>query len=96
MRGPSAIKRGPLQSTATALTRMAATIPALTEVVAAVEAGGPVPADLRRRGIGKVEDVAPLVVYLASDASADVTGQYIGFGRVLAVLQLETTVCPIP
>jgi 3-oxoacyl-[acyl-carrier protein] reductase len=64
----------------TALTRMAATIPALTEVVAAVEAGGPVPADLRRRGIGKVEDVAPLVVYLASDESADVTGQYIGFG----------------
>jgi 3-oxoacyl-[acyl-carrier protein] reductase len=64
----------------TALTRMAATIPALTEVVAAVEAGGPVPADLRRRGIGKVEDVAPLVVYLASDEAAGVTGQYIGFG----------------
>jgi 3-oxoacyl-[acyl-carrier protein] reductase len=27
-----------------------------------------------------VEDVAPLVVYLASDESAGVTGQYIGFG----------------
>ena len=23
-------------------------------------------------------------------------GQYIGFGRVLATLQLETTVCPVP
>jgi hypothetical protein len=23
------------------------------------------------------------------------TGQYIGFGRVLAILQLEETVCPI-
>ncbi|MEV5892440.1 SDR family NAD(P)-dependent oxidoreductase [Nonomuraea fuscirosea] len=64
----------------TALTRMAATIPSLTEAVASVEAGGPVPADLRRRGIGTVEDVAPLVVYLSSDEAAGVTGQYIGFG----------------
>ena len=23
-------------------------------------------------------------------------GQYIGFGRVLAILQLETVACPVP
>ena len=64
----------------TALTRMAATIPSLTEVVASVEAGGPVPPDLRKRGIGTVQDVAPLVVFLSSDEAAGVSGQYIGFG----------------
>jgi NAD(P)-dependent dehydrogenase (short-subunit alcohol dehydrogenase family) len=64
----------------TALTRMAATIPSLTDVVAAVENGAPVPPELRRRGIGTVDDAAPLVVYLASDEAAGVTGQYIGFG----------------
>jgi NAD(P)-dependent dehydrogenase (short-subunit alcohol dehydrogenase family) len=64
----------------TALTRMAATIPALADVVAAVDAGAPVPADLRRRGIGTAADAASLVVYLASDEAAGVNGQYIGFG----------------
>lgn len=63
-----------------ALTRMAATIPALTEIVAQVEAGGPVPAHLRQQGTGTVEDVVPLVVYLGSAASDGVTGQYLGFG----------------
>ncbi|GAA0981507.1 SDR family oxidoreductase [Acrocarpospora macrocephala] len=63
-----------------ALTRMAATIPDLAEVVAQVEAGAPVPPELRRRGIGTVQDVAPLVVYLSSAESAGITGQYFGFG----------------
>lgn len=63
-----------------ALTRMAATIPALSEIVAQVEAGGPVPAHLRHEGTGTVEDVTPIIVYLASAASAGITGQYFSFG----------------
>ena len=63
-----------------ALTRMAATIPALKEVAEAVERGEPVPAEMRRTGLGLTEDVAPLVVFLASDASAGITGQCIGIG----------------
>lgn len=63
-----------------AITRMAATIPALREVVEAVERGEPVPAAMRRSGLGLAEDVAPLVVFLASDASAGITGQCIGVG----------------
>jgi NAD(P)-dependent dehydrogenase (short-subunit alcohol dehydrogenase family) len=64
----------------TALTRMAATIPGLSDAVDAAEAGEPVPPSLRRRGLGVPEDVAPLVVFLASDAAADVTGQAIAMG----------------
>lgn len=63
-----------------ALTRMAATIPALREVAEAAERGEPLPASMRRSGLGMPEDVAPLVVYLASDASAAITGQCIGVG----------------
>jgi NAD(P)-dependent dehydrogenase (short-subunit alcohol dehydrogenase family) len=63
-----------------ALTRMAATIPRLREVAAAAEHGEPVPADLRERGLGMAVDVAPLVVYLASEAAAGITGQAIGLG----------------
>lgn len=63
-----------------ALTRMVATIPALREAVEAVERGEPVPANMRRGGLGAPADVAPLVVFLASDVSAHVTGQCIGVG----------------
>jgi 3-oxoacyl-[acyl-carrier protein] reductase len=63
-----------------ALTRMAATIPALADVVSKVEAGEPVPTELRRQGTGTVADVAPIVVYLSSAESAAVTGQYFSFG----------------
>lgn len=63
-----------------ALTRMAATIPALADIVSKVEAGEPVPPELRRQGTGTIEDVAPIVVYLGSAESANITGQYFSFG----------------
>ncbi len=64
----------------TALTRMVATIPALTDHVEAAERGVAPPENLRRNGLGLAEDVAPLVVFLASDAAAGVTGQCVGIG----------------
>lgn len=64
----------------TALTRMVATIPALTAHAEAAEAGIPPPAGLRRNGLGLPEDVAPLAVFLASEAAAGITGQCIGIG----------------
>jgi NAD(P)-dependent dehydrogenase (short-subunit alcohol dehydrogenase family) len=64
----------------TALTRMVATIPGLGELVAAVDAGEPVPPVARRAGLGTPDDVAGLVVYLASDLASDITGQAIGAG----------------
>lgn len=63
-----------------ALTRMAATIPSLRHVAEAVDRGEPVPLDLRRSGLGLPEDVAPLVVFLAADEAATITGQCIGIG----------------
>lgn len=63
-----------------ALTAMAAKIPGMADLVEAVQGGAPVPVEHRRAGLGSVDDVAPLVTYLASDASADVTGQAIGVG----------------
>jgi NAD(P)-dependent dehydrogenase (short-subunit alcohol dehydrogenase family) len=64
---------------ATAMTR---TIPAFAPVIEESErTGEPLPAWLRRdEGLGTVEDVTGLVVYLASDASKGVTGQAIGIG----------------
>jgi alkylhydroperoxidase family enzyme len=49
-------------------------------------------------GIGD-EDIAELRRHFSEAETLELmmmAGQYIGFGRVLAVLQLETTSCPIP
>lgn len=64
----------------TALTRMVATMPGMAEHVAAVERGEAVAPTLRRQGLGSPDDVAPLVVWLACDAAAHVTGQCLGVG----------------
>ncbi|MGI5158449.1 SDR family oxidoreductase [Microbispora sp. CA-102843] len=65
-----------------AATEMTKTIPAFAPVIEEAERiGKPFPDWLRKdEGLGTVEDVAPLVVFLASDASAGVTGQAIGIG----------------
>jgi 3-oxoacyl-[acyl-carrier protein] reductase len=65
----------------TALTPMTATIPAYAELYERFVAGEPVPREIRRdKALGSAEDVAPLIVWLASAASAGVTGQAIGLG----------------
>lgn len=64
----------------TALTRMVATIPGFGPLVEAVERGESVPEHIRRQGLGSPDDVAPIIVYLASAASAAVTGQAIAAG----------------
>ncbi|MEU3464000.1 SDR family NAD(P)-dependent oxidoreductase [Streptomyces sp. NPDC006733] len=65
-----------------AATEMTKTIPAFAPVIAESErTGDPLPEWLRKdEGLGTVEDVAGLITFLASDASADVTGQAIGVG----------------
>jgi NAD(P)-dependent dehydrogenase (short-subunit alcohol dehydrogenase family) len=64
---------------ATATTK---TIPAFAPHIDALEQDGtPFPDALRKgEGFGTPEDVAGLVAFLASDASAEVTGQCIGIG----------------
>jgi NAD(P)-dependent dehydrogenase (short-subunit alcohol dehydrogenase family) len=64
----------------TALTRMVATIPSLGELVAKVDAGEAVPEAVRRKGLGSPDDVAPVIVFLASKESQGVTGQAIAAG----------------
>ena len=65
----------------TAWTAMTATIPIYKPLVARVAAGEPLPRDVRREhAIGRPEDCAGLVVFLASQAAAGITGQAIGIG----------------
>nr|WP_274638462.1 MULTISPECIES: SDR family NAD(P)-dependent oxidoreductase [Microbacterium] len=65
----------------TALSPMTATIPAYTQVYEDYVAGADIPTEYRRdHALGTPEDVASLIVWLASDAAADVTGQAIGIG----------------
>ena len=65
-----------------AATEMTKTIPAFAPVIEESErTGSPLPAWVRKdEGMGTPEDVASLIVFLASDASAEVTGQAIGIG----------------
>ena len=64
-----------------AATAMTETIPFLAPYVEQMAQGLPVPSVVRRAAsFGTPEDVAGLIVYLASDASGGVTGQAIGIG----------------
>jgi NAD(P)-dependent dehydrogenase (short-subunit alcohol dehydrogenase family) len=65
----------------TAWTAMTASIPMYEPLVPKVAAGEALPAAVRREhAIGMPEDCAGLVVFLASNASAEITGQAIGIG----------------
>ncbi len=63
-----------------ALTRMVATIPGMAELVEKADRGEPIPSEVCASGLGTVDDVAGLVVFLASDEAAGITGQAIGIG----------------
>lgn len=77
----------------TALSPMTATIPAYTQVYEDYLAGHPIPVEYRRdHALGTPEDVASLLVWLASDAAADVTGQAIGIGGDRLSLYAHPTV----
>lgn len=65
----------------TAMTAMTATIPMYSQWAADYAEGKPLPPLARREhALGGPEDVVPLVVWLASAAAADVTGQALGIG----------------
>jgi NAD(P)-dependent dehydrogenase (short-subunit alcohol dehydrogenase family) len=65
----------------TAWTQMTATIPVYAPLVERVERGDGLPAEVRREhAVGMPEDCAGLVVFLASERAAGVTGQAIGIG----------------
>lgn len=65
----------------TALSPMTATIPAYTQVYEDFLATGEIPREFRSgHALGTPDDVAPLLVWLASERSAHVTGQAIGIG----------------
>lgn len=64
-----------------AITRMIASIPGMGPLVEQAERGEALPDMIRKgMGMGMPQDVAPLLVFLASDAAKDVTGQCIGLG----------------
>jgi NAD(P)-dependent dehydrogenase (short-subunit alcohol dehydrogenase family) len=65
----------------TAWTAMTAKIPIYKPLVERVAAGEPLPAAVRREhAIGLPEDCAGLLVFLASSAAAEISGQAIGIG----------------
>jgi len=65
----------------TAWTAMTSTIPIYAPLAQRVESGQALPQSVRvGHALGTPEECAPLVVWLASDASAGVTGQAIGIG----------------
>jgi NAD(P)-dependent dehydrogenase (short-subunit alcohol dehydrogenase family) len=65
----------------TAMTAMTGTIPIYTELYERFLHGEPLPRAVRRdHALGAPEDVAPLIVWLASELAAEVTGQAIGIG----------------
>jgi 3-oxoacyl-[acyl-carrier protein] reductase len=65
----------------TAWTDMTATIPIYAPLVDRVAAGEPLPRVVRQaHALGTPEDSAALVVFLASAAAAEITGQAIGIG----------------
>jgi 3-oxoacyl-[acyl-carrier protein] reductase len=65
-----------------AATEMTKTIPAFAPAIEESErTGAPLPGWLRRNeGLGTADDAAGLIVFLASDAAQDITGQAIGVG----------------
>ncbi|WP_327118051.1 SDR family oxidoreductase [Nocardia sp. NBC_01730] len=64
-----------------AATAMTETIPFLAPYVEGMKQGEPIPSIVRRAAsFGGPEDVAGLIVFLASDESAGITGQCIGIG----------------
>jgi 3-oxoacyl-[acyl-carrier protein] reductase len=65
-----------------AATEMTRTIPAFGPAIDEAErTGTPLPAWMRRdEGLGTVDDVAGLIIFLASDAAKGITGQAIGIG----------------
>lgn len=65
----------------TAMTEMTGTMPIYQEVYERFLEGEPLPPVVRREhALGSPDDVAPLIVWLASDASSGITGQAIGLG----------------
>jgi NAD(P)-dependent dehydrogenase (short-subunit alcohol dehydrogenase family) len=65
----------------TAWTQMTASIPIYAPLIPMVEAGEPLPYEVRHdHAIGMPEECAALVVFLASDQAAGITGQAIGIG----------------
>ena len=64
----------------TAWTAMTASIPLFRPIAARIVSGEPLPRVIRDLAIGTPEDCAGLVVFLTSQAAADITGQAIGIG----------------